>query len=178
MFAIFRADIRIIDTVKKAALSQLLLENIVSTQPGEKLDEKLASIALPDTVGECRFSCVAKTALCSLRRHQSVPPPSTDEKAWWDTPGKFFNFFFTIARPTAWAFIDGPGGLVSIEEIQQMNLYRRGNPFESPLDSPLSSPTTSDEELFTSALALQTPLTPVPVSTRRPPPPPPRAANE
>ncbi len=75
--------------------------------------------------------------------------------------------------------IDGPGGLVSIEEIQQMNLYHRGNPFESPLESPLSSPTTSDEELYTSALALQTPLTPVPVGTRRPPPPPPpRATND
>ncbi|KXN89554.1 Inositol-1,4,5-trisphosphate 5-phosphatase 1 [Leucoagaricus sp. SymC.cos] len=136
VFGIFRADIRVVDTVKKAALSQLLLENIVSTQPNENLDEKLAGVALPDSVGE-------------------LPPPSTDEKAWWDTP-------------------DGPGGLVSIDEIQTFNLYRTGNPFESPLDSPISvSPTTSDEELFTSALALQTPLTPVPVGARRPPPPPP-----
>lgn len=54
MFGIFRADIRVVDTVKKAALSQLLLENIVSTQPGESLDDKLARITLPDTVGECR----------------------------------------------------------------------------------------------------------------------------
>lgn len=70
--------------------------------------------------------------------------------------------------------VDGPGGLVSIEEIQQVNLFHRGNPFESPIDSPLSvSPTTSDEELYNSALALPIPLTPVQVGTRRPPPPPP-----
>ncbi len=98
VFTIFKADIRIVDTVKKAALSQLLLENIISTQPGENLDEKLASIALPDTVGECRFFRVAKTALCSIR-HRSVPPPSTDEKAWWDTPGKFsFYFYLSVLR--------------------------------------------------------------------------------
>jgi len=39
--------------VKKAALSQLLLENIVGTQAHDNLDEKLASIVLPDIVGEC-----------------------------------------------------------------------------------------------------------------------------
>lgn len=39
--------------MKKAALSQLLLENVVGTQAHDKLDEKLASVALPDTVGEC-----------------------------------------------------------------------------------------------------------------------------
>jgi hypothetical protein len=42
-----RADVRIIDTVKRAALSRLLLESVVSTSPGEKLDEKLAALALP-----------------------------------------------------------------------------------------------------------------------------------
>jgi len=43
--------------VKKAALSQLLLEKIVGTQAHDDLDEKLASIALPDTVGECGSLC-------------------------------------------------------------------------------------------------------------------------
>jgi len=63
--------------------------------------------------------------------------------------------------------IDGPSGLVSIEEIQQIDLYRKGNPFESLPSSPLAaSPTTSDEELFNSALALQTPLIPVQIGTR------------
>lgn len=114
--------------------------------------------------------------ICPLDVHVLVPPPSTDEKAWWDTPGKSFLRFIKEGHVniSPELRVDGPGGLVSIEEIQQTNLYRRGNPFESPLDSPLSvSPTTSDEELYTSALGLQTPLTPVPVGTRRPPPPPP-----
>lgn len=44
---------RIIDGVKRAALSRLLLENTVSAIPGEKLDEKLASLVLPDDHSEC-----------------------------------------------------------------------------------------------------------------------------
>ena len=44
---------RIIDVVKRAALSRLLLENTVSAIPGEKLDEKLASLVLPDDHSEC-----------------------------------------------------------------------------------------------------------------------------
>ena len=42
-----RADVRIIDAVKRAALARLLLDNVVSTAPGERLDEKLAALALP-----------------------------------------------------------------------------------------------------------------------------------
>lgn len=47
VFALMRADVRVIDTVKKAALSRMLLDSIVSTSPGEKLDEKLAALTLP-----------------------------------------------------------------------------------------------------------------------------------
>ena len=42
-----KADVRIIDAVKKAALSRMLLESVISTTPGEKLDEKLSALALP-----------------------------------------------------------------------------------------------------------------------------------
>lgn len=42
-----RGDVCVIDAVKKAALSRLLLESVVSTAPGEKLDEKLTALALP-----------------------------------------------------------------------------------------------------------------------------------
>lgn len=49
VFALFRAEVRIIDAVKRLALSRLLLESIVSTAPGEKLDEKLAALVFsPD----------------------------------------------------------------------------------------------------------------------------------
>lgn len=54
VFAIFRAEVRIIDHVKRAALSKLLLESVTSTAPGEKLDEKLAGLTFsqeePDRV--------------------------------------------------------------------------------------------------------------------------------
>ncbi|KAF8969491.1 inositol polyphosphate phosphatase [Flammula alnicola] len=138
VFATYRAEVRIIDPVKKAALSRMLLEGIVSTEPGEKLDEKLANLILPADVGE-------------------LPPPSTDEKAWWDGS-------------------DFPAGVIPITEIQKLDLYRRNNPFESPSASPLSSsPSSSDEELYSHALTLHTPMAPVQTSTRRPAPaPPPR----
>ncbi|KAF8204786.1 inositol polyphosphate phosphatase [Pholiota molesta] len=141
VFATFRAQIRIIDPVKKAALSRMLLDGIVSTDPGEKLDEKLANLILPEDMGE-------------------LPPPSTDEKAWWDTP-------------------DSPAGVISLSDIQKLNLYRRNNPFESPYASPLSSsPSSSDEELYSHALTLHTPMAPVQTSTRRPAPaPPPRTSK-
>jgi synaptojanin len=44
VFAIFKAELRVIDHVKRANLSRLLLENVTSIAPGEKLDEKLASL--------------------------------------------------------------------------------------------------------------------------------------
>ena len=53
MFALFRSEVRIIDAVKRAALSRLLLENTLSATPGEKLDEKLASLVLPGDYPEC-----------------------------------------------------------------------------------------------------------------------------
>ncbi|KAL1944314.1 hypothetical protein VTO73DRAFT_3499 [Trametes versicolor] len=65
VFAIFRAEVRIIDHVKRAALSKLLLESVTSTAPGEKLDEKLAGLT---------FS----------QEEPDLPPPSSDDAAWWD----------------------------------------------------------------------------------------------
>ncbi|KAI0832585.1 DNase I-like protein [Trametes gibbosa] len=65
VFAIFRAEVRIIDHVKRAALSKLLLESVTSTAPGEKLDEKLAGLTFTTEEPE-------------------LPPPSSDDGAWWD----------------------------------------------------------------------------------------------
>lgn len=47
VFAIFRSEVRIIDVVKRATLSRLLLEGVMSAEPGEKLEEKLAAVILP-----------------------------------------------------------------------------------------------------------------------------------
>ncbi|KAF4619399.1 hypothetical protein D9613_005124 [Agrocybe pediades] len=143
VFAVYRAEVRIVDPVKKANLSRMLAEGVMSTQPGEMLDEKLAKLSLPADTEE-------------------LPPPSTDEKAWWDDTA------------------DCPGGVVSITDLHKAALYRKGNPFESPGNSPLSSsPSSSDEELYSHALTLQTPIIPTQTSTvRRPAPaPPPRAGK-
>ncbi|KAF9464340.1 inositol polyphosphate phosphatase [Collybia nuda] len=135
VYAAFRAEVRIIDAVKRAALSRLLIENIISTTPGEKLDEKLAALVLPVNYVE-------------------LPQPSSDDIAWWDGP-------------------DNPGGVVTMSEFQNHNRHL-GNPFDSPTDSSLSSsPSSSDEELYTHAFSLQTPIAPV-QATRKPPPPPAR----
>jgi len=67
VFAFFRVKILVIDAVKRATLSRLLLENITSKAPGEKSDEKLAALVMP-------FN------------HMGFPSPSSDEVAWWDSP--------------------------------------------------------------------------------------------
>ena len=45
---IFRAEVRIVDQVKKAALSRMLLQGVSSTLPDEKLDEKLVALTFQD----------------------------------------------------------------------------------------------------------------------------------
>lgn len=160
-----RADVRVIDAVKRATLSRLLLESVISTAPGEKLDEKLAALTLPvDLIERKPLVDFWHTVLTSLE----VPPPSSDEAAWWDGPGKSAFFFdeHDIHRCT-----DHPNGVFPIPDAEVLNRCR-GNPFDSPIDSPLSSsPSSSEDELYTHALALQTPLAPT-QATRKPPPPP------
>ena len=53
VFAIYEAEVRIIDPIKKATLSQMLFESIVSMEPGEKLDKKLASLVIPVDIRQC-----------------------------------------------------------------------------------------------------------------------------
>ncbi|KAJ7180325.1 inositol polyphosphate phosphatase [Mycena crocata] len=134
VFGIFRAAIRIIDVAKRTALSQLLLKSVTSTAPGEKLDDKLAALALPTTFGD-------------------LPPPSSDEAAWWNGP-------------------EHPNGAISMSELRNLKPGAT-NPFDSPEESPLSSSSSSDEELYTDALTLQTPIAPVKAAAARKPPPPP-----
>ena len=90
----------------------------------------------------------------------SVPPPSSDITAWWDTP-------------------ECPGGALPLYEFQHTPSGRRkANPFDSPIDSPLSSsPPSSVEELYANALSLPTPMTPEQAVRKAPPPPPPRSTK-
>ncbi|KAJ4465875.1 inositol polyphosphate phosphatase [Lentinula lateritia] len=137
VFAVFRPSIRIIDPVKRAALSRLLLDSVLHTEPGEKLDDKLASMVLPEDF-----------------HSNELPPPSSDEQTWWDTP-------------------DLPNGVLPILSFNS-HLYRHSkNPFEedSSVDSPLSSsPSSSDEELYSAAI--MTPDRTTPVTRKHPSPPP------
>ncbi|KAI0722816.1 inositol polyphosphate phosphatase [Earliella scabrosa] len=143
VFALFRAEVRIIDHAKRATLQKLLLENVTSTAPGEKLDEKLASLTFTP-------------------EEHDLPPPSSDESAWWDD-------------------LDHPNGIVIPVSRRNGSQPRSSNPFESSSESSLSSsPSSSEEELY-HALSLQAPITPAqPAATthRRPPPPPPTRVNK
>lgn len=42
------------DTVKRAALSRLLLETTLTAAPGEMLEEKMAALALPSDGDDCK----------------------------------------------------------------------------------------------------------------------------
>ncbi|THH26808.1 hypothetical protein EUX98_g7380 [Antrodiella citrinella] len=66
VFALFRASVRIIDHALRTMLAGVLFENVTSTAPGEKLDEKLANLAF------------------STNGRPDLPPPSSDDAAWWD----------------------------------------------------------------------------------------------
>ncbi|KAI9574632.1 phosphatidylinositol phosphate phosphatase [Boletus coccyginus] len=65
VFALFRTEVRIIDTVKRATLSRLLLETTLAAVPGEMLEEKIAALALPSDKDD-------------------LPAPSSDDLHWWD----------------------------------------------------------------------------------------------
>ncbi|THH12240.1 hypothetical protein EW145_g127 [Phellinidium pouzarii] len=64
VFAIFRAEVRVVDAAKRNALHHLLLDSVLSTGPDEKLDEKLAMMTLSDDP-------------------EDLPLPSSEEQAWW-----------------------------------------------------------------------------------------------
>ncbi|KAH9939988.1 DNase I-like protein [Amylocystis lapponica] len=74
VFALFSAEVRIIDHAKRAALARLLLDSVTSTAPGEKLDEKLAKLTF---AADC----------------PTLPPPSSDDAAWWDDQEQPINGF-------------------------------------------------------------------------------------
>lgn len=111
---------------------------------------------------------------------RTVPPPSTDEAAWWDDPGDFSHIARRVWNVSQ-ALADHPNGIV-IPNVRRNDLHARSsNPFDSSSESSLSSsPSSSEEELY-HALSLQPPITPAqppPVTTtqRRPAPPPPTRA--
>ncbi|KAH8830391.1 SacI homology domain-containing protein [Flagelloscypha sp. PMI_526] len=99
---------------------------------------------------------------------EALPQPSSEDFSWWSTQ-------------------EHPDGTVPVRAYQPYadSDYEKRNPFDfddSPLNSPLSSiPSSSDEELYRGAQALQEPIKPTPspqpATVRRPAPPPPVRPN-
>jgi hypothetical protein len=58
VFAFFQADVRIIDNAKRTALSRLLLDSVLSIEPGQMINEKLASLALPANYADRKGSYI------------------------------------------------------------------------------------------------------------------------
>lgn len=82
VFALFRTVVWIVDRVKQDTLARLLLENVTSTSGDEKLDEKLAALALHPSANE-------------------LPPPSSEDHVWWDHPDHPNGVFFVTEAEEA-----------------------------------------------------------------------------
>ena len=87
VFALFRTVVWIVDRVKQDALARLLLENVTSTSNDEKLDEKLAALALRPSANDC--ACFNPVPRSHDSMNHPVPPPSSEDNAWWDGPGMY-----------------------------------------------------------------------------------------
>ncbi|BGP13847.1 Inositol-1,4,5-trisphosphate 5-phosphatase 1 [Rhodosporidiobolus nylandii] len=90
VYALFRARIRSVDEPKRAALRKQLLQELMHHAPDEKLDEKLARLAMGGK-GEKELPGL-------------LPPPSSDEKSWWEEDGKSTSTFsnpFDLPPPSA-----------------------------------------------------------------------------
>lgn len=151
----------------------MLLDGIVSTDQGEKLDEKLANLILPEDMGE-------RMCLNHLTKNlsDSSDPLQFHRQAQTKRHGGIPLVSFDIIRLQNFEvmpLVDAPAGVIPVTDIQKLDLYRKRNPFESPYASPLSSsPSSSDEELYSHALTLHTPMAPIQTSARRAAPPPPQ----
>ena len=90
---VFRAEVRIVDPAKKAALSKMLLQGVSSTLPDEKLDEKLVALTFHDPSANrkwgasfsCLFSYLLGSATSELRRTSLVGLPRTSRRRFRDS---------------------------------------------------------------------------------------------
>ena len=179
VFALFRAEVRIIDHAKRAALQKLLLENVTSTAPGEKLDEKLAALTFSsdDRDRKSRLNSFVDAEVFTILQCLHLAPTMRHGGM------TLVSRLLRIARLT-FAEVgqtDHPNGIV-VPLVRNGSRPRAStNPFDSSDDSSLSSsPSSSEEELY-HALTLQTPILPAQPATitqRRPAPPPPARASK
>lgn len=103
VFALFRTTVWVVDQAKRDALARLLLENVTSTSNGEKLDEKLAALTLHPSIDDREYFDSTLEFFDLTQR--PVPPPSSEDNAWWDHPGTYHHiscrafFFYSPASP-------------------------------------------------------------------------------
>ncbi|GAA5938180.1 hypothetical protein JCM3775_002909 [Rhodotorula graminis] len=74
VYALFRARIRSVDHDKRATLRKQLLQELLSHTSDETLDDKLARFAIGSSTGK-----------------KTLPPPSDDDRAWWNEPDGTFK---------------------------------------------------------------------------------------
>jgi len=164
--------VRIVNGAKRAALSRLLLESVLSTEPGEKLDTKLASLTLPANFAD-REDFHRRLFKANDPNHYTFS--SVPEFRGYGMVGLSRLVFDRYAQELVLknGRTDHPNGVVLLATPQPR---RKTNPFDSPIDSPLSSsPSSSDEELYSRALSLPTPIQP---SRKLAPPPPPSRSTK
>ena len=94
VFALFRTVVWIVDRAKRDALARLLLDNVTSTSNDEKLDEQLAALTFHQPTNDrTYFNSVLE--LCDLIDYP-VPPPSSEDNAWWDRPGTYHHSSYRV----------------------------------------------------------------------------------
>jgi hypothetical protein len=173
VFATFSAAIRIVDEEKKATLARLLAENVMSSVPGERLDEKLASLALPTTADddcehvECMYQLIADaTAASASSEFRGLRVVGHSRLA-----DLKLEFRSKLNQPT-----EHPDGVISVSPSPSPP-PRSTNPFDSPQATPLSSSPSPSEEMNYKAAQQATSLQPS-VGRKLPPLAPPRRIGE
>jgi len=124
VFAIFRAEIRVVDILKKAALRKQLLESVIATAPAEKREVKLHAAPFHSNNA-------------SDDEQDDLPLPSSDEHAWWDGPGHsegVFHMSLPRATPkTGNPFDSANNSLSSSPSSSDDELYSHAQNLQAPL---------------------------------------------
>jgi hypothetical protein len=151
----------------------MLAERVVATEPGEKLDEKLAALTFKnqqEQITECLYSYLRCAHILSwsivqyLRQAQTSPHGGIVQ----------VSLSCPLWSTHAHHIVEHPDGVFP---ITQSPVRGPANPFDSAPITPLScSPSSSDEELYRAASLPSQSSVPPPFSLPRkvPPPPPPR----
>ncbi|GAA6012488.1 hypothetical protein JCM11491_004347 [Sporobolomyces phaffii] len=153
VYAIFRASIRSVDHAKRSDLRKLLLRNLVKHSPDEKLDDKLSRLAQGST-------------------EMDLPPPSDDQRAWWNDENGVFTPPEVPERPRRTspppASAQGPTRKAAPPVPRKPSLPPAGPPIDTLLD--LDPPSSSSPSPIPSTPATFQ-------AVRRKPPPPARSAS-